>query len=466
MAPLNKMSDQTETDLSCPVCRKIFTDPVLLLCSHSFCKDCLQTCWRQRGSQQCPVCREISDLNDPPRNLVLKNLCEAFLLKRQQRVSEPLCSRHSEKLRLFCLDHQELVCSVCRDSKTHTNHRIRPVDEAAKDHREELQKSLKPLQEKLEAFNRAEVQFDQTVDLIEVQAGNTKRQISAEFQKLHQFLKEEEEARMAALREEEEQKSQRMKEKIQALNRERSALSDTIRSSQEKLRAADILFLQNYKAAVEEVQQRPLLEDPQLPSGALIDVAKHLGNLSFNIWKKMEEKVSYSPVILDPNTAHEDLMVCDDLTAVRGGGRQKLPDNPERVKGHSIVLGSEGFESGSHCWDVDVTNNNCWSVGVTTDTDQLTTYREIRFSVDLTLTKKLTRVRVHLDCDNKKLSFYDPDTNSHIYTFGRFKASLLWSVSPCKLFPYIHTSDEHPVKILPLSVSTEVKQLTVSSPAS
>uniref|UniRef100_A0A3B4H3E6 RING-type domain-containing protein n=1 Tax=Pundamilia nyererei TaxID=303518 RepID=A0A3B4H3E6_9CICH len=34
----------SEEDFLCPVCHEVFTDPVVLSCSHSFCKDCLQKC--------------------------------------------------------------------------------------------------------------------------------------------------------------------------------------------------------------------------------------------------------------------------------------------------------------------------------------------------------------------------------------------------------------------------------------
>ncbi|XP_074536389.1 E3 ubiquitin-protein ligase TRIM39-like [Halichoeres trimaculatus] len=462
------MTSQLEKDLSCPVCHDIFRNPVILPCCHSLCKICLQTWWRLREDTECPVCKTRHSKKKPPRNLVLKNLCEAFLLERDQSCSEDLCSLHSEKLKLFCLDDEEQVCRICRDSE-HAYHDVKHIDEAAREHKKELLETLEPLKRKLKDFERVKVKFDKTAQHIQVQARHTERQIKEQFKKLHQFLEEEERTRLSALREEEEQKCQRLKRKIKVLSREIAALSDIVRDMEDELRAGDVSFLKRYKAAVERVQQRPLLEDPQLPSGALIEQAKHLGNLSFNIWNKMKDMVSYSPVVLDPNTADPELILSDDLTSVRRGERQEVPENPERRK-LWCVLGSESFNSGTHSWVVEI-NGKCWSLGVISGSVQMRRFKQTGFwrlrfingeyralssshlRTDLSVkTKKLQRIRVNLDWDRGQLSFSDPDTNTHIHTFTHTFTE--------KLFPYIDTWDERPLKILPLKVSVSVGQQT------
>ncbi|XP_007230531.3 zinc-binding protein A33 [Astyanax mexicanus] len=454
----------SEEDLSCPVCCEIFKDPVVLHCSHSVCKECLQRFWETKGSRECPVFRRSSSMEYPPRNLALKNLCETFLQEGGERSSagsETLCSLHSEKLRLFCLDDQQLVCLVCRDSKKHTNHKFLPIQEAALDYKEELRTSLKPLKEKLEIFKGCKLNWDRTAGHIKTQAQHTEKHIKENFEKLHQFLRDEEAVQIAALREEEEQKSQMMKEKIEKMSKEISALSDVIRAVEEEIGAEDVSFLQNYKSTVKRTQCT--LQDPESQSGFLLNVGEHLANLKFTVWKKMQEIVQFTPVTLDPNTAHPQLIVSDDLTSVRYSPEiQQLPDNPERFDGVECVVGSEGFNSGTHCWDVEVGDNDVWGLGVITESAQRKgdiysrSGRWILFSINgeygtcsspqsathLSVSQKVRRVRVELDWDRGKLSFSDPLTNTHLHTFKHTFTE--------RVFPRFGTISSCPLTISPV----------------
>lgn len=125
-----------EEDLTCPVCCDIFTDPVLLSCSHSFCRACLKRCW-DTGLRECPVCRKRASKYFPPSNLALKNVCEALLQTRRQSLAptedKMNCSLHGEKLKLFCQVDKQPICVVCQSSKLHKTHDCSPVEEAVLD---------------------------------------------------------------------------------------------------------------------------------------------------------------------------------------------------------------------------------------------------------------------------------------------------------------------------------------------
>ncbi|CAB1318834.1 unnamed protein product [Coregonus sp. 'balchen'] len=68
--------------------------PVLLSCSHSFCRPCLGETWReQRGIKDCPICRRRSSRDHPRTNLALRSIYETLLKEwnssSQKAVSSP-----------------------------------------------------------------------------------------------------------------------------------------------------------------------------------------------------------------------------------------------------------------------------------------------------------------------------------------------------------------------------------------
>ncbi|XP_016422849.1 kinesin light chain-like isoform X1 [Sinocyclocheilus rhinocerous] len=333
------MASLSADDFSCPVCYEIFKDPVVLSCSHSVCKECLQQFWRTKETQECPVCRRLSR-HEPPLNLVLQNLCESFLMERKESRSsgsEELCSLHSEKLKLFCLEDKQPVCLVCFTSQQHDNHKFRPISEVVSSYKEELNTALKSLQEKLTHGETMKGQFEETVEHIKSQAEHTERQIKQQFEKLHQFLRDEEEATITALREEEEQKKQMMKEKLEKINRHISALSQSIKDMEEMMKASDVCFLKEFPVSMKRVQisSQP---DPQTPSGALIDVPRYLGNLPFRVWKKMQD-------IVQNSESAEDLSVQDPLNDL-------LPNDEEEhihtMKGMQLQDNSAAGQQGNY----------------------------------------------------------------------------------------------------------------------
>ncbi|MCJ8732290.1 hypothetical protein PDJAM_G00209610, partial [Pangasius djambal] len=226
-----------------------------------------------------------------------------------------------------------------------------------------------------------------------------------------------------------------------------------------------------YKATVKRAQST--LQHPEELSGALIHVAKHLANLRFRVWEKMQDAVQYMPITLDPNTAHPLLIVSDDLTSVRNREEeQKLPDNPERLDACLCILGSEGFNSGTHWWDVEVGDCAAWSLGVMTESAQrkgdinsrnglwYIWYYDGKYGGGSTpqphslfsLEQKLQTIRVQLDWDQGKLSFSDPLTGTHIHTFTHTFTE--------KLLPYLAVGSEaSPVKVLPIQYYGNVNHL-------
>ncbi|TNN38826.1 Nuclear factor 7, ovary [Liparis tanakae] len=421
-----------------------FRDPVSLSCNHSFCSGCLGGFWEQAGNKNCPICKR-KHSKDIFVNFALKELADSFAQvnkaspeteqeeEKEEKKEEVLCE-HGEETKVFCEDDQKAVCAVC-EFPLHQSHTVLPLEQAVRGLKDQLRSDLRSLKDKRNKHKQVEETYEEVIQHSEKQLLSTERQIKAEFNTLHRFLKEEEESRLAALREEGEQKGKTLRREMQMIQEQMSSLSHSISEVEEDLQKRKLSFLSSYKATQTRARAESSRPDPQLGSGALIDEATHLGNLSFRVWDKMKDQVHFSPVILDPNTAHTLLRLSDDLTSVRRGDtHQKLPDNPERLTEHVNVLGSEGFSSGKHSWEVEVGDLPFWFVGVakesvdrkgdTSASPEDGIWCLIHLNEEytngsgqtVTVTKSPQRIRVQLDYEGGEVSFYDPEDTTHITT--------------------------------------------------
>ncbi|XP_021170897.2 tripartite motif-containing protein 35 [Fundulus heteroclitus] len=303
-------TEQGEADYTCLVCCDIFTDPVLLLCGHSFCQHCLQEWWRQSKLRICPVCKEIFPMTRPPQNLALRNLLDSLRQERSRGAggSKELCSLHGEKFKLFCENDQQPICFVCRDAKAHKKHDFVPINEAAEEYRAKIQLNLLNLKTNQGSFERQKENWNKIADQIQIQAQETEKTIRAEFQKLYQFLREEEAGRIDACRMEAKLKSDTVNLKLVNLTVEISELVKNIKTIEDEMRTDDLSFMLNVKATLKRsLYTQP---EPETPPEALIDEAKHISNLQFSVWKKMGDIVQHTSVTLDPNTRSRSL---DDI---------------------------------------------------------------------------------------------------------------------------------------------------------
>ncbi|KAM6107030.1 butyrophilin subfamily 1 member A1-like [Phoenicopterus ruber ruber] len=159
-------------------------------------------------------------------------------------------------------------------------------------------------------------------------------------------------------------------------------------------------------------------------------------------WRQFLLPQNPDVVTLDPNTAHSELVLSEDLRRVtRESAGQDLRDTPERFSNRRCVLGREGFREGRHCWEVEVEGkvggDSSWAVGVSRESVERKAYTDLspqegiwalrhckgRFmsltspSTPLSLSLLPRRIWVYLDCTQGLVTFINAHSGGEIFTF-------------------------------------------------
>ncbi|KAM4736660.1 tripartite motif containing 35-28 [Anableps anableps] len=457
-------------DLTCPVCQGIFRDPVLLPCSHSFCRECQHKSWE--FNRTCPVCRVPYEEGHAILNRALSDASESFLRQNNQRTvqnlpNQEVCNLHLKPLELYCEKDEEPVCVDCVSQ--HSTHRLWSLKEGTSICKRELSFKVQIFEKKVESYKKMTKKFSNAVEYIKHQAGEAEKRIKAEFERLHMVLHQEETKRLEALSTEEGEKIESMQRMIDETEKEIKELKKLIDTMKKEMGNEDMALLKNFQNVKRQAEW--VEPDPAFLFDSLINIGKHVGSLGYSIWKDMKAHVKYYPVVLDPNTASPWLSLNADLTTMQESSeRMTVPDNQERFDPVVFIMGTEGYKTGKHKWDVCVGDNPKWILGVCRET----VTRKKKFTVSanrgvwaLGLSKGVysvhtdkrtelmvpqcpEKIRIKLNMDKGEVSFWDGGREKHLVTLThKFEGSIFpifgpgLHATPMALLPgkiAVHTS--------------------------
>ncbi|XP_078497939.1 E3 ubiquitin-protein ligase TRIM11-like isoform X2 [Lissotriton helveticus] len=292
-----------------------------------------------------------------------------------------------------------------------------------------LQEWLLLLKKEQEYSLESKVKEEEQYKTMREKLRTEKQKIESEYEKLWQLLKENEQTLHRRLEEMEKKITMVENANIPRLSNRITSLNALITEIERKCEEPVWELLKDVRSTLSRCND----VKPQCP--AIVKVYKVM-------------------VTLDPDTAHPQLLLSEGGRRVRETGTWKtLPGTPKRFNYfHPCVLGTEGFTSGRHYWEVQPLQEGAgwhagvaaesvnrmgrftqssaegvWAVHVCNGHYKALTTRETTLSPR----DKPQKLGVYLDYDGGRLSLYNAVSMELLYTFPQapFKE---------RLFPYFY----------------------------
>ena len=159
--PKSGMFKRLESEVTCPLCLDIFTEPKRLPCDHVYCRQCLHglALRSTTGSISCPECRtdtpvppnfDVTQFATPHQVNRLVEMYQQNLKLAETETAEPqpaTCKEHkSQPLALYCETCESLVCRDCIISScARKNHEHGFVEDMVKKYQTSLERDLQPV---------------------------------------------------------------------------------------------------------------------------------------------------------------------------------------------------------------------------------------------------------------------------------------------------------------------------------
>uniref|UniRef100_A0A4W2C5K4 E3 ubiquitin-protein ligase TRIM15 n=1 Tax=Bos indicus x Bos taurus TaxID=30522 RepID=A0A4W2C5K4_BOBOX len=391
----------------------------------------------------------------PSGRVLLCALCEEKEPRETLLVPVPLgplgetyCEEHGEKIYFFCENDAEFLCVFCREGPSHQAHVVGFLDEAIQPYRDRLRSRLEALSTERDEIDDMKSREDQKLQVLLTQIESKKQQVEAAFERLQQELGKQQRLLLARLTELERQIWKERDEYLSKLSEEVARLGAQVKELEEKCQQPASELLQDVRGRVLMCEMKTFVS----PEAISPDLVKKIRDLHRKILTLPEMMRAFSEnlvhhletesgvVTLDPQTASRSLVLSEDRKSVRyTRQKQNLPDSPLRFEGLPVVLGSPGFSSGRHRWQVEVQlgdGGGC-TVGVVGEEvrrkgEQGLSAEEGVWAVvlshqqcwastspgtDLPLSDIPRHVGVALDYEAGRVALLDADTQAPIFTF-------------------------------------------------
>ncbi|XP_074020866.1 E3 ubiquitin-protein ligase TRIM7-like [Numenius arquata] len=449
-----------QDEACCSICLEIFQDIVSIHCGHS-----------------CPQCGHKLLQRSPCTNRELANISEAaksLNLQQDREVEggENLCEKHQEPLKLFCQDDKRLICVVCDRSKVHRYHSVVPMDEAVQEYKKHIQTQLYLLKSQHEELQSSVKERQDRIKDHTERTEAAKQKVVRTYRKLHEFLEKQESSLLAQLEQLDRGIRKAHEEILQRLLEETTSLGTLIGEMERTYQQPDWELLKDIGTTLSRGQRETLSHSldisPELEK-KFSDFTEKNSSIK-ELLEKLQDVLDFevpltTQMTLDPETANGRLYLSEDCKLVQCQGHKKnLPSNPRRFKVSSCVLGSRGFTSGCHRWDVEVHREGFWGIGVVKESVQRDCGLVLNPSegvwalghthdgyvalnspkhTPLTLRSVPKQIRICLDYEKGRVVFFDAESTEQILAFPQA------SFQGERVFPWFIVTGVAELRLLP-----------------
>nr|XP_043877813.1 E3 ubiquitin-protein ligase TRIM39-like [Solea senegalensis]XP_043877814.1 E3 ubiquitin-protein ligase TRIM39-like [Solea senegalensis] len=489
--------------ISCPKCQTVF-EGCPELCENYFAKEMSEQirARRQNGIMSlvgktiyCDVCVERITKALKSCLVCLTSYCESHLephlrvpTLKIHKLIEPvamlenrMCERHLRLLELYCRNDQRPVCVLCTETD-HRGHDTVPVEQESRDKKAQIISIEGDVQQMIHDRRQKVEEIQHSVELSKENTKQDIRESMEIFSALVRCMERSKAELVDVIQRKQTAAEQRAARLIAELELEIAELEKKGSEMEELFHSEDHLHLLQRFPALSFLPSAKACSDiivhPHTCLGivrrTVAETEKQLQSALKKLSIQEHEKIQQyaADVHLDPRTANPWLVLSEDGRQVWDGDvEQSLVDIPERFDTAPCVLGTQGFTTGRHYWEVDVGNKTAWDLGVAQESvdrkgvvtlspeDGFWTvclrkggeYRACAGQAELLgVLQKPQVIGVFLDYDDGTVSFFDAEAHSHIFSFTQFNFTEA-------VFPFFNPemsdsiSNQSPLTIRPVS---------------